>query len=123
MSLSLGCLGNLPIAYLIPYSLEVPSSVDTYVIGLWDKKEEAWVDGKTQTYRNPILTDDGSSIYITSRAQVRYIAKFMEEASKNQDPELEVGAGMYNSKDGSGLFGGFNPAGIDDVLQYLTCVR
>ena len=73
LSLSLGCIGSDKVMYVFPYSFKVPPSIDTLTVGVWNYKTDAWVEGEPQRYRNPVITDDGASIYIASNAQVRQI--------------------------------------------------
>ena len=122
VSLSIGCIASLGIAYLTPYSWEVPPSVDTYVIGMWNDKTDSWEDDDLGWYSSPILTDDGSAIYVSNQAQVRQIIRILEKADQNRNPDLVLTAGMFDSnEDGLGLWGEFDPDGLKEVLQYLPC--
>ena len=123
MSLSIGCIAGLGIAYLTPYSWEIPPSVDTYVVGMWNDKTDDWVEDDLGWYSSPILTDDGSAIYVSNQAQIRQIIRILEKADQNRNPDLVLTAGMFDSvnDDVLGLWGEFDPDGLKEVLQYLPC--
>lgn len=123
LSLSLGCISGIGVTYLTPYAFEVPSSVDTYIIGMWNDKTGAWVVADAEEYRNPVITDDGWAIYITNNVQVRRIIGLLHTANQNRNPDLVLNAGMFNSQneDETGLWGEFDPAGLQDALRYLPC--
>ena len=123
LSFSIGCAGPFLVAYWTPYSWEVPSSVDTYAIGMWNDRTDEWVDDDLGWYKNPIFTDDGSAIYVVNQTQLREIIRILERANQNQNPDLVLNAGMFDSvnDDVEGLWGEFDPAGLEDVLDYLEC--
>ena len=126
LSFSLACVTGHRIAYLAPYSFVVPPSVDTYVVGMWNDEAGSWVEDGLGWYTSPILTDDGAAIYLTSRAQLRQIIAVLETANENQNPNLVLAIGMFDStnedvEDVRELWGQFDPTGLQDVLQYLPC--
>ena len=123
LSLSLGCIGGIGVGYLTPYSWVVPPSVDTYVVGMWNRKTGAWVDDDLRSYKNPLFTDDGSAIYVSNKTQLRQIIGILEKANQNRNPDLALNVGMVDSKneDVTALWGEFDPTGLQDALQYLPC--
>ena len=123
LSLSLGCVAGVGVAYLTPYSYVIPPSADTYAVGIWDEKADGWVQSSLGWYKNPVLTDDGGAIYATNQAQLRQIIRILEEADRNRDPDLVLNVGIFDSKndDVRGLWGEFDPAGLQNALQYLPC--
>ena len=125
LSLSLGCIGSIQAVYLAPYSSVVPASTDTYVVGIWDDEANSWVDSDLGWYLNPLITDDGVAIYVANQAQVRQIVSILETAAKNRTPGLVLNAGMFDSEnaEATGLWGVFDPTGLDGVLDYLPCFR
>ena len=125
LSLSLGCITGLAVAYLSPYSYVVPQMVDTYVVGVWDREAVSWVHEDLGRYHAPVITDDGSAIYVTNRTQLLQIVAILRTANENQHPNLILSAGMFDSRheDVPGLWGQFDPTGLDKALRYLTCLR
>ena len=125
LSLSLGCIGGFGVAYLTPYSYEVSPSVDTYVVGIWDDKNDRWVQEDLGWYSGPVLTDDGSSIYIANRSQILQIIDILEIALDNRNPDLILTAGMFESQndDEPGSWGELYPDGLQAVLRYLSCLQ
>ena len=123
MSLTLGCLLSSRLIYLFPYSLSVASEVDTYVVGMWNDSTETWKDGEVHFYYNPVLTDDGSAIFIVNNAQIRQILDILRTADRNQNPKHAMNVGMYDSTDEDGVefWSEFDPAGLQDALEYLDC--
>ena len=123
VALSLACIVGKKAAYIMPYSLSVPVEVDTYAIGIWDTASESWKEGEVYFYKDPVLTDDGSGIYIFNQAQVRQMLSVLQKASQLQDRHQILNAGMYDSKDTGDieLWGEFDTAGLDDALAYLPC--
>ncbi len=123
VALSLGCIEGLPVAYLIPYSNVVPSSVNVYVVGIWDDGSSDWVDESYFLYQDPLITEDGAAIYVFNGVQVRQILGVLQEAQENRNPRMELNSGMYNVDDENepGLWGKHDPAGLDDALSYLEC--
>ena len=93
LALSLGCVGPTQVAYLTPYSGEILDYVDSYVFGIWDVSEDAYLDGHVHFYYSPILTDDGASIYITNNAQLRQILATVAYAAGGLQPEQSLLAG------------------------------
>lgn len=124
LSLSLGCIDGLGVVYLTPYSWEVPPSADTYVVGLWNDETDDWVEDAVGWYRNPVVTDDGSAIYVTNQSQVRQIIRILERANQNRNPDVVLNVGMFDSEndDVLGLWGDFDPTGLRAALQYLPCL-
>ena len=125
VNFSLGCISDFKVAYLSPYSYQVPPSVDGYTVGMWNGRTGAWVSDETHRYRHPVITDDGVAVYVTNQAQVRQIIESMRSAIRTATPGLVLSMGMYDSTDEEdrGLWGEFDPTGLQDVLQYLPCFR
>lgn len=123
MGLSLICSHGYKSAYLTPYPYSVPSSVDTYDFGVWNNKAEEWTEGQHQRYRSPVLTDDGSSIFISNNTQLGEILDVLRAAEASQNPDLIFNAGMFDSTkdDGESLWGEFDVTGLEDALEYLPC--
>ena len=123
ISFSLGCIDDLKIAYMSPYARQVPPSVDVYTVGMRNRRTGAWVNDETHEYRNPVITDDGASVYLTNQAQLRQIVESMRSAIRTATPGLVLSMGMYDSTDeeDQGLWGEFDPKGLQDALQYLPC--
>ena len=91
--------------------------------GYGAKKTDDWVEGDLGWYKDPVLTDDGSAIYVINQAQLRQIIRILENANQNRSPDLVLNVGMFDSKndDVLGLWGEFDPTGLQDALQYLSC--
>ena len=123
LSLSVGCINEIGIAYLTPYSWEVSPLVDTYAVGMWDDEEDEWIDDDLGWYREPLLTDDGSAIYISNQAQVRQIVRILEAANRNRNPDLVLNAGMFAADNDNvdALWAEYDPDGLEDALDYLGC--
>ena len=123
LNLTLACITDLGVAYLTPYSWVVPPSADTYVIGMWDGEAGDWVQEGLGWYKNPLITDDGSAIYITNRIQLRQIITLLETALVNRNPDLTLNVGIFDSEneDVVELWGVFDTTGLQDALQYLPC--
>ena len=122
--LSLGCIGTTTrVMYVIPYSFEIPSSVNTLTVGIWDHGTDAWVDDEVWHYKNVVTIDGGSGVFITSNAQVRQIFSTLRKADQNQEADLVFSVGLYDSTESTtrGLWGEFDPAGLEDALAYLPC--
>ena len=125
LRLSLGCIGIERVIYVIPYSYEVPSSVDALTVGIWNYKTNEWADGQVWHYTNILTTEDGSGVFISSNAQVRQILSTLRKASQNQEADLVFSVGLYDSakdaEEATGLWGELNPTGLEDALGYLPC--
>ena len=122
--LSLGCIGTFRLMYVIPYSFEVPSSMNTLTVGIWDHGTDAWVDDEVWHYKNVVTIEDGSGVFMTSNAQVRQIFSTLRKADQNREADLVFSVGLYDSTDGTrgrGLWGEFDPTGLEDALDYLPC--
>ena len=118
--LSLGCLNDIPVGYLYPYTFVVPAGVDTYAIHIWDYTAETFVDDLTD--HPAILTDDGAGLYITNRAILRGIVTLLEQAASGLPEGQQLVTGMWDSAaSDDGLWSGFEPAGLRDALRYLDC--
>ena len=121
--LSLGCLGEIRLMYLTPYDYLVPPEIDRYVLGIWDEGTGEWVADDAYRYSDPVLTDDGDSIYIANQAQVRQMFDIIKKAEATQDADRQLNAGMFVGGDNEGpeLWSEFDPDGLDDVIEYLPC--
>ena len=98
----------------------VPANLDKYRVGIWDDISGSWVDpGEEFTV---ILTDDGSSVYITNRAYLREIVRLLTKASSDLPAEQYFSVILYDSgATGIEYWSGFDPAGVADALRYLGC--
>ncbi len=123
LSLSLVCLADDRIAYLFPYSAVVSPSADTYVVGMWNEEIGDWLEEDLGWYGSPILTDDGSGIFMTNVAQINQIIRVLETAVINQNPNLVLNIGVFDSttEDGYSEWGTYDPTGLRDALNYLPC--
>ena len=124
LSLSLGCIIGTPVAYLTPYSLEVPLSTNIYLVGIWSTRGEEFVEGDLIFYEHPEITDDGSALVIFHRVQLNEIIRLLEQTNQNRNPDLELNILMYDSDNNNvESFGGaYDPSGLQDALQHLPCL-
>ena len=120
--LTLVCADGLSWAYLSPYSEVVPPEVDVYAIGIWDYSTEAWRDGEYYEYLVAV-TDDESSVYIQGRAQLRQLVGMIKKVLEEDNPNhlFIVGIVDLTGETGIELWGGFDPTGFEDALDYLVC--
>ena len=123
LAFSLGCIGSTQVAYLSPYSGETLEYVDTLVFGIWDDVDSEYLVDHEHFYSNPVLTDDGSSIYINNNAQLRQIITTLTRATEGMEPSQSLISGMWeqDKDDDFGLWSEFDSAGIGDALRYLGC--
>ncbi len=122
--ISLACLSETPVAYLVPYEEElIPAWVDSYAIGMWDIKKGEWIAGTRLTYRNPSITDDGAGIYTYNRVQMRQLLSTLDVARRNLNVNRGFLAGMASTRDTNitGLWGWYDVVGIEEALAYLGC--
>ena len=120
LSLTLGCVNDTPVGYLLPYTLVVPAGVDTYTVGIWDQTTEMFVD---RLGDHPVaLNDDGSGVFITNRAVLLGISTLLEQAAAGLPEGQLLTAGMWESStDDDGLWTEFESAGSREALRYLGC--
>ena len=121
--LSLVCLDVVPAAYITPYDSAVPIWVDGYAIGIWDILKGEWADGNRLNYQNLTVTDDGGSIYILNRVQIRQLLGILAAALEEPNPNRGLIAGMDSSQntDRVGLGGWFDVTGFEAARTYLGC--
>ena len=121
--LSLGCVGtDERLMYVVPYSFKVPPSMDTLTVGIWDHGTNAWAEDEVWHYGNVVTTEDRAGVFITSKAQVRQILSTLQKADQNREADLVFSVGLYDStEDTEGLWGEFDPTGLEDALDYLPC--
>ena len=121
--LSLGCVGtDERLMYVVPYSFKVPPSMDTLTVGIWDHGTNAWAEDEVWHYGNVVTTEDRAGVFITSKAQVRQILSTLRKADQNREADLVFSVGLYDStEDTEGLWGEFDPTGLEDALDYLPC--
>lgn len=124
LSLSLACIDGSRFGYLSPYSEVVPQRADAYFIGLWNQRRDSMVEERSRLYFQPTLTDDGSEIITESQPQLRQMVRVLGTAARNRNPDLVLVAGIFDSKSDEleGVWGEFDPAGLDDALRYLPCL-
>ena len=120
--LALGCLGPLRIGYLGTYKYEVPSWVTSHSYGFWDEGRGGWSENVIEFYE-PVVTDDGASIYISDRTQVNQILSMLRTATGPLPEGHILVAGMWplDASVQTGLVAELDPTGLDDVMNYLTC--
>lgn len=123
VTVSLGCIQRLPVAYLTPSVTQVPPWVDTYVLGMWDDREKDWLDEHYHRYYDPTITLDGAAIYIHNRIQVSQLLELLEYASRNQSSRYAFNTGMYDldNDNQTGLWGEYDVSGLENALEYLDC--
>ena len=122
--LTLGCIASIKVIYLNPYTYSVPTEVDTYTIGIWDNSAESWKEGEIRHYEDPILTDDGSSIYISNQAQVNQMFSIIQASIQQQNRHQALNVGIYDSDsddDDISLWGELDATGLGDAIDYLGC--
>ena len=121
--LTLGCISGNPLAYLFHYSDVYPEGMDRYTIGLWDSEAGVFTDDGADY--PTAFTDFGDGIYIQNRAVVRSIIALLEQTANGLPSGQTLVAGVWDSS-GNGtqeLWSAFDPAGLDDALDYLDCYR
>ncbi len=120
---SLACIGESQLGYLSPYSLEIPHYVDAYAIAVWDDTSEDFLEHHGNFYSDPLVTDDGSSIYISNSAELNRIVNTLTYTAAGLEPDQVLVVGMWSSEDDNvpEYWSAFDPSGIDDALQYLDC--
>ena len=118
------CIDGVRIGFLSPYSGLVPPKADAYFVGVWNKRRDDLVERDSRLYFHPTLTDDGSEIITGSQSQLRRILRLLGAAARNDNPDLVLVAGIFDSRgeELEGVWGEFDPAGLDDVLRYLPCL-
>ena len=123
LNLSLGCILGTQIAYITPYSLEVPPSTNAYVVAIWNEITDEIVEDNLAIYYDFVLTDDGSALFISHRLQLNNILRMMEKVDQNRGSELELFINTRNSEndDVEKLWGDFDTTGLRDALAYLPC--
>ena len=120
--LSLGCIGITRVMYVTPYSFKVPPPMDALTVGIWDYGTDAWVEDEVWHYRNVVTVEAGIGVFISSNAQVRQILSTLRKADQNREADLVFSVGLYDSTEGTeGLWGEFDPTGLEDALDYLPC--
>ena len=121
ISLTLGCIGSVQFSYLTPYD-SIPPGTDVYYIGIWNHTAGEWKGQHYRYYYNPVLTDDGYSIYISNQGQIRQILAILRTAGQLRSQNEVLSAGMFEDVDGgSHLISNFDVAGVQDALDYLPC--
>ena len=122
LRLSLGCLGDLQIGYLLPYTYSVPAWVSSHSYGFWDTEAKTWSEDFTEFY-DQVLTDDGGAIYISNRAQLRQIVNKLRTATGPLPRGNVLVAAMWSADSSSQnlLMSDLDPAGLEDALAYLGC--
>ena len=118
--LTLACVDSVPVGYINPYDQLVPANMDRYEVGIWDESGGDWVDLSEEF--TVLLTDDGSSVYITNRAYLREIVRLLERASSGLPADQYFSVILYDSSATDvGYWSDFDSAGVDDALGYLGC--
>ena len=93
ISLTVGCIGGTKVAYFAPYTFSVPVEIDIYAIGIWDDSTGSWKEGELHYYSDPVLTDDGSAIYVVNQVQVSQIFSIIQNAVQLQNSHQVLNAG------------------------------
>ena len=118
--ITLGCLGPLPVGYLVLYDRNISLSIDEYKVGIADDVKRDWVDHGVTTAAN--LTDDNQGVYISNRASLREIVRLLKLSASGLPEGQQVTALVYESgADGVDYWAEFNAAGVADALRYLSC--
>ena len=134
-ALSLGCLGAIRYVYLSPYQGRpaLPETIYYIAFDLWDIVSGDWAEGMdflvyalheaySRASFSPVVTGDGLSVAFEDSAQVRDIRNAMQAAAGEDHWLLVVTIGAAEDDGGeSDLVAQFDPAGLDEVLTYLTC--
>ncbi len=85
VAFSLGCIGPTQVAYLSPYSGEMLEYVDTYVFGIWDDVDNAYLNrsqGEIRRVMREICGGTGLARYGVGEGlvvSVRQIDRFLEQ--------------------------------------------
>ena len=118
--LSLACIGDARAIYLAAYNQDVLSDMESYSLGIWSSIG-GWTDDVLQ-YLSPVLTEDGSMIYITNQAEQREILDMLHAADSLSEGH-SLGAGIWppDTSQLPGQTSWLNPSGIGDALEYLGC--
>jgi hypothetical protein len=118
--LSLGCLGDVPFGWLTPYTLVVPADIDTFAVGIWDRKSAKFVDDIPD--QPAVRNDDESSLTISNRVVLRGVTRLLRQAASGLPQGQVLTAGMW--KRGAhdiGMWADFDADGLQDALDYLGC--
>ena len=79
--LSLGCLNDVPWGWLTPYTLVVSADIDTFAVGIWDRKSEKFVDDIPN--QPAVRTDDESGLYISNRVVLSGVTRLLRQAASS----------------------------------------
>ena len=112
------CLEDTSLVYLTPYTYEVIEDITAYAFAAWNITNKDLEKGFFDT--DPMLTDDGISIYITHPVRIRQLLDLLFYVSAFPPSKKLVSVALVQGEN-IGLGSHFNPTGIADVLQYLGC--
>ena len=123
MVLTLACIETLAGVYLSPNTADSIQSIDTAYFGIWDSVTRQYSETTELVIPNPTFTDDLSEIYIFNQSQARQIINILRTAARGLPYGQTLVAGLWDSTDDntSDLWSHFDPAGLDQVLDYLHC--
>jgi hypothetical protein len=119
--LSLGCLGDVPLGWLTPYTLVVSADIDTLAIGIWDRKSEKFVDAIPN--QPAVRTDDASGLFISNRVVLSGVTRLLRDAASGlpQGQALTAGMGGKSSDGTTWMWADYDVDGLLDALNYLGC--
>lgn len=120
--LTLACVGTTQAAFLTSYAHEIPEFFDTYLFGIWDESGERYLENHEHFYYGLTVSRDGSGLSITYPAELNEIINTFAYAAVGLEPGQSLIAGMWETDNfDTDLWTDFDPAGIDDALQFLGC--
>ena len=73
LQLQLVCINDRRSMYVRPFKQDVPPDVDSFVVGMWDFASDDWMAGEIHLYYEPVLTNDGGSIYLNDQVQIQQV--------------------------------------------------
>ena len=123
LQLQLVCINDRRSMYVRPFKQDVPPDVDSFVVGMWDFASDDWMAGEIHLYYEPVLTNDGGSIYLNDQVQIQQVFAVIQNAHRSMNINQVMIIGIYASDDDpdSGLWSEFDPLGFEDAVEYLPC--
>ena len=122
-SLSLGCIDGFPLARFLPYSLELPPGVDSFIFMIWDSAlgDAIHVTNTTLASATSYPNDDNSALVTAHRQTIRDLVNILMLSTGDLGPNESFVGGLWNSSTSTGLWSTFDTAGMDDAFAYLGC--